>query len=169
MRKGVPTRADGGFTLIEVVMGISILLIVTMALGLSLQAGALAARELREEQMVLARAQTYVDRVIAQEYGHDYDPDPTAAQLMELLDDDSTPGDVTLLQLSRWPLADGGWRFAPAGFPVEGEWRVTVDRDLNDNGVEDGDLETGERVFRVSVFFDGRLIIRTNRAKEVSL
>ena len=103
-----------GFTLVEVMLGVSVLLTCTLALGLSLQAGAFAARQLREEQILLARAQTLVDRMVAQEFGHTYDSDPVAAQLEEILDNDAVPGDITLHQLSRWPEVDGGWKFVDA-------------------------------------------------------
>ena len=158
-----------GFTLIEVILGISVLLICTLALGLSLQAGAVAARELREEQVILSQSQSLLNRIISSEFGHDYDPDPTAAQLEELFDNDLDAGDITLWQLTRWPTADGGWRFSLGDFPVDGEWRVRVDRDLNGNDLEDSDLEAGRRIFRVNIFFNDRLILQTNRSKEVTL
>ena len=165
------TRAavEGGFTLIEVVVAISVLLICTLSLGLCLQAGAVVARELREEQVLLAQAQSIVDRIMAQDFGQTFDADPTVAQLEEIFDPDPYGGTITIQQLSRWPPVDGGWKFELGSFPVDGEWNVSIDTDLDGSGVVDGDLETGGRVFRISVFFNERLILRTNRAKEVTL
>ena len=88
--KADPAR-EQGFTLIEVMLGVSVLLTCVLALGLSLQAGAFAVRQLREEQILLARAQTLVDRILAQEFGHTYDPAPVANQLEEVLDNDAAP------------------------------------------------------------------------------
>jgi len=167
--KGLPGEASSGFTLVEVVLGLSILLCCTLALGLSLQAGAVAARGLREEQMLLARAQTFVDRISGQSFGNELEADPTASQIEEIFDGDSEAGNVSLNQLSRYPTIDGGWRFRLTDFPAPGEWKVCVDEDIDGNGFISGDLETGKRIFRVSVFFDDRLILRANRAKEVSL
>lgn len=170
-RLSFETRSDAraGFTLIEIVVGLSVLVVATLALGLSLQAGAIAARELREGQVILGQAQTLVDRLLAVPFGLSTDPDPTSAQIAEVFDPDSEPGTVTLFQLSRSPPGDGGWKFSLADFPVPGEWRVLVDRDLNDNGIEDGELETSQRVFRISVFFENSLVLQTVRAREVSL
>ena len=53
--------------------------------------------------------------------------------------------------------------------PVDGEWMVSVDQDLDGDGLVSGDLESGGRLFRIRVFFDDRLILETNRAKEVAL
>lgn len=170
MKRGKMRAAvDGGFTLIEVVVAISVLLICTLALGLCLQAGAVVARELREEQVILAQAQSIVDRMLAQDFGQTFDADPTSAQLEEIFDSDPYGGTITLQQLSRWPQTDGGWKFELTSFPVDGEWNVSIDTDLDGNGVVEGELETGGRVLRISVFFNERLILRTNRAKEVTL
>jgi len=160
---------SSGFTLVEVVLGISVLLICTLALGFSLQAGAVAARQLQEEQVILAQSQTYVDRIVAQEFGQSYDPDPTAAQIEEVFDSDSDPGSASIHQLSRWPAGDSGWKFTLGDFLVEGEWRILVDQDLNGDGTISGDLETGSRVFRICVFFNDRLILQTHRSKEITL
>jgi type II secretory pathway pseudopilin PulG len=159
----------GGFTLVELVLGMSILVISTLALGLSLQAGAMATRGMREEQVLLAQAETFVDRIVAQGFGHEYDPDPTASQVEEAFDGDADPGDVTLWQLARSPSADDGWKFRLTDFSVAGEWRIRLDQDLNGDGVVSGTLESSKDVFRVRVFFDDRLILETNRAKEVTL
>lgn len=169
MTRNASLAPSGGFTLIEIVVGLSVLLIATLALGLSLQAGAVAARELREGQIILGQAQSLIDRLIAIPFGLSTDPDPTASQVAEAFDPDRDPGTVTLFQLSRSPPGDDGWRFSLSDFPVVGEWRVLVDRDVNGNGVEDGDLETSQRVFRISVFFNDALILQTVRAREVSL
>jgi len=162
-------RPESGFTLVEIVMAMSILLLCTLALGLSLQGGAAAARGLREDQVVLAQAQTFIDRIASQEFGHDYDPDPTAGQVTEIFDADDDPGDVTIFQLSRWPAADGGWKFQRSDIQLQGEWKVVLDTDLNGDGLVAGDLETGQKVFRISVLFDDRLILRTHGSKEVKL
>lgn len=163
------TRRVGGFSLVELMVAIAILLVSALAIGVSLQAGVRVNREIQEAQILQAKAQTFVDRIVRQNFGQTYDPDPTAAQLDEVFDCNTNPGTVTIDQLSRWPAGSGGWRFSLSGFPVEGEWTVQVDRDMNGDGSIAGSLEDGKRIFRIRVLFRDKLILETSRAKEVTL
>jgi type II secretory pathway pseudopilin PulG len=168
MSKRRPGR-ESGFSLIEVMVAIGFLLVSSLVVGLALQAGIRSNRELREAQVLQARAQTWADRIVRQNFGQSFDPDPDAGQVEALFDCASAPGDITIQQLTRYPSADCGWRFTLTDFPVEGEWRVVVDRDLDGDGSVAGGLEEGARVLRIQVFFNDRLVLATSRAKEVTL
>ncbi len=159
----------GGFSLIELMMAIGILLVSSLAVGFALHAGMRTTREIREEQVLQATAQTFIDRIVRQNYGQTYDPDPTGSQVSAIFDAGSPPGDITVQQLTRWPAGDGGWKFTLANYPVVGEWRVVVGQDLDGNGAVSGTLEEGQRVLAIRVFFEGALILETSRAKEVTL
>jgi hypothetical protein len=140
-----------------------------VAVGLALHAGMRTGREMREDQILQATAQSFLNRIVRQNFGQTFDPDPTAGQVSAIFDCRSTPGDVTIQQLTRWPTAEGGWRFTLANFPVEGEWRVAVGPDLDGDGVVSGTIEESGRVLGIRIFFRDQLVLATSRAKEVSL
>lgn len=173
--------SDGGFSLLEVLFAMTFLTLAVVSVGMGVQSAALTTREIQEQLAIQNRAQGFVDGILAAPWGGPADEDPTAGLVSEVFDDDVEIGAVTLHQLSRWPAGDDGWRFTLASFPVTGEWRVQVDNDANDDGqvgavVAEGDplkplydAETEQRVFRIRVFFNERLVLATNRAMEVSL
>jgi prepilin-type N-terminal cleavage/methylation domain-containing protein len=162
-------RCEPGFTLLEVMVAVSFLAVSLLAAGMALQSGILASRELREHQLVQARAQSLVDAVVNLGFGDDSDPDPTVAQLSELLDGDDDFGNITLNQLSRWPPQDGGWLFRLQGIGVRGEWLLSVDRDADGDGAVAGDLEESRQIYRIRIFFNNRLFLQTHYAREVTL
>jgi type II secretory pathway pseudopilin PulG len=161
---------EDGISLIELVMALSFLLIVLVSVGLALHSGVQTTRELDEMNLVHAQAQTYVDRVIRQNFGAIYEADPTAEQVDQFFDPDSTPGTVTVNQLTRWPKGDGGWKFTLADFPVTGDWLVTVTADLDGDGsTTSSDLEKSNSVYSILVYFSGELVLQGCRAKEPTL
>lgn len=165
-RRMGPPAARGGFTIIEMVMALSFLLVSLVGVGLAIHAGVRTTRELRERQIVQTRAQMYVDRLVRLNFGESSDPEPTRAQLEELFDDDTDLGTVTLMSLTRYPRRDGGWTFERKGFPVPGSWTVQVTQDLDGDGAVGGDLEEDGLLVRITVSFDGEAILTTIRGKE---
>jgi hypothetical protein len=143
--------------------------VTTVAVGLALHTGVLTTRELNDSQLIQAQAQTFVDRIVRQNFGMNVDPDPTVDQIDAIFDLDMIPGNVTINQLTRWPAGDGGWRFTMAGFPVQGEWLVTVDQDIDGDHVIAGALETSQEIFAIRILFNNELVLRTCRAKEPTL
>ena len=169
MRIGRSVEGRSGFSLVELMLAISVLLVSVLAVGLALQAGMRTTREMREDQVLQATAQSFVNRIVHQNFGQTFDPDPTANQVEAVFDCRQAPGDITVQQLTRWPPADGGWRFTLAGFPVEGQWRVVVDQDLDGDGLVAGAIEEGKRILGIRIFFRDQLVLSTSRSKEVTL
>jgi hypothetical protein len=128
--------------------------------------GLTTTQEILEWQSVRARSQIYLNRVMALNFGEPTDVAPSAPQLDELFDDDTDLGTATLVALSHAPPEDGGWMFQRDDFPVDGEWLVSVTRDINDDGLVEGDLEEGGKLVRIAVSFNGRRVLSTIRGKE---
>ena len=180
MKTRIGSKPDEGFTLLEVLFALTLLTLMLITVGMGIHSAAVVAQEIQRDLMVQTRAQAFVDSALAVSFGNITNLDPTAEQLNEMFDEDPVLGDITLHQLSRWPTADEGWRFSLAKFPVDGEWRVQVSHDLNDDGVIAGQvestldavalraLEESKQVFRIRVFFNDKLILATNRSAEVS-
>lgn len=167
-RRGIGPTAEAGFTLLEVVLGLTTLMITVAVIGLGLQTGVSVSREIRDLEIIHAQAQAYMDCMLSQSFGSPSDNDPSGAMVDEIFDGDAETGDVTLHQLSRYPAGDQGWVFSLADFPVTGFWRVQVDQDLDDDGVVSGALESSQDILRLRVFFNELLILATEKATEAT-
>jgi hypothetical protein len=154
---------DSGFTLIEITLSLSTLLVAVVMVALSLQTGFRVAREIRERELVHTQAQAYVDTILRQPFGAAADPMPSSGDVDELFDNDLDAGPVTLMQLRRQP----SWTFTLAQFTVPGEWRIEVNEDLDEDGVVSGSLETGLGALIVRVYFDDELILSTVKSNDV--
>ncbi len=175
------TSKEQGFSLLEVLVALTFLTLIFLASGLTVQSSSLVARQMEEDLLIQTQAQNYVDLCLLQPFGRETDDNPLPDLLVEVFDNDEEPGDITLHQLTRWPVSDDGWRFELTSFPVPGEWRVSVTSDLDGDGgtgtttatgndaTSLASVEASRGVFRISVFFNERPILTTNRAKEVSL
>jgi hypothetical protein len=128
--------------------------------------GVRTTRDLEMRQLLKVRSQTYLNRVMSLNYGKAGDPQPTSAELDELFDDDSDLGSVTLMSLTQTPVGHDGWRFRLADFPVEGQWLVSVNHDLDGDGNVAGGFETSGELVRITVFFEGEALLWTIRGKE---
>lgn len=126
-------RRSQGFTLLEVLMGMTFLTFTVVAVGLSVMTARAASRDIAERLMVQTQAQDYMDLLKAINFGDVSDPDPTSAQLDELFDNDDDPGTITLLQVAKYTGAQPGRVFQLTSFPVEGEWSIQIDNDLTDS------------------------------------
>jgi len=157
-----------GTTLLEVVVGLTVVFVSVALVGLGLSTGNRVTRELREHELVQFQAQAFIDYLRAQPFGMTSDPHPNQIQLDEIFDNDAEPGNVTLQQLTRWPAQEGGWVFQLAGFAVDGDWRVQVDADIDDDGTVFGAVEASGKILRIRVFFNEALVLATNRATESS-
>ncbi len=155
-----------GFTLLEVMVALAFFIIALLGISSGVMEGVKTTGELQREQIVKGQAQIFINRLMSLNFGQPGDPVPTASQLDELFDDDDVIGAVTLMSLSKAPAEDGGWRFELAGFPVQGQWLVTVTQDLNGDGNVQGVLEEGGQLLRITVAFDGDVILSTVRGRE---
>ena len=174
-----PCPREAGLTLLEAVFGLAILTSGLLFVGAALQSANQTASAIEEDLRVLSKAQDIADLCVLQPFGDDADPTPTAVQLDELFNDDDVPGDITLNQLSRWPVADDGWTFSLAGFPVPGAWRVKVDNDVSDtrppptgNLVLDAAdvakltaIKNAKSIYAIRVYFNDELILMTLRRR----
>jgi hypothetical protein len=153
----------GGFTMIEVVLGLSALLVAIVFVGLGLQTGFRISQDVREDEVVFAFAQGFADRLVAQPYGSDTDPTPRPEDIDELFDTDEICGPVTLKQLAQQPF----WAFSFTGAgAVPGVWRIEVGADLDGDGTISGNLETSGEALLVEVFYEDRLILTTVAAND---
>ena len=185
-RSSVTIRSDGGFTLIEVTVALAIATVLALAVALGVQSSAAASTEARELVLVQSQANQLLGMITTQPMGTPGDPDPTTGELDEIFDLDADSGPITVQQLTRWPAGSDGWEFSTPNSTVAGTWRVKVDRDLDGDGAVHSTaplspgtppasaqevierLEYSGEVFRVRVFFDGRLVLAANRGEDES-
>jgi hypothetical protein len=152
-----------GFSLIELVLALGLLLVVSASVGLALHSGVRATRELNEMQLVEAQAQTFMDRMMRLNFGEMPPTAPTSGDLDSFFGEGAI-GSLSLAQLSKAP--SGGWKFAVADFPVAGEWRVDVSQDLDGDKSIAGDMETGATVLAMRIYFNDSLILQSCKSKE---
>jgi len=121
-------------TLFEVTAALTVMTLGAVTVGMGLQSGSLAAREVRDSLRVQAQAQNLLALINTLNIGQVSDPDPKKEQLDELFDGDADPGDISVHQLTRYKATDDGWSFTLAGFEAGGEWTVQADYDLDGDG-----------------------------------
>ena len=88
-------RTDDGFTLVEVVFGLSVLLISLVGVGMGLNTGSNVAREIRELEIVQSQAQALVDSMLAQPFG----PRPNQTRATNSSTSSSTPTPCLVMSL----------------------------------------------------------------------
>ena len=142
-----------GFTLVEVVAVLAISVFLLYALHTSL-AASIKSRQLAERTHRLSGlAAEYLSRLRAVPFGQAADPVPTGLQLSELWDDDQDLGSITLHQVSV-PVDQLGHTFTVASNGLIGTWRVKVSKDLDGNGIIDGDRDGRNDIFRIEIYFN---------------
>lgn len=158
---------QGGFSLLELTIALTGVLVTIVPVGLALQSGFNASRDTRELEILHAASQAHMDTLLGQGFGSSGDPPPSPPQLTQLFGGNDDPGNITLSQLTHYPPEDDGWVFTQAGLGIPGAWRVKVSQDLDDDGAVAGQLETLGKLLNIRIFFDNRLILSTNIASEV--
>lgn len=157
--RGLPPPRDGGFTLLEILITGIVFGAIALGVGLAILASWGAAGRLSNEHLVFAQAQTFADTLAAIRFGRADDSAVDAADVAEVLDSDTFPGDVSLHQFAKaCPLV-----FTLDGFPTSGEWTIDVSDDLNDDGDSDDSLEGRDDLLRISIRFDGTPVLETFR------
>lgn len=146
---------DRGFNLIELTVVAAILAIVSLSLASGVTSTASATRSLENRSREEQQAQMYLERLLAIPFGPSNAAAASAGDLNEFFDEDEVFGLMTLHSLR----AFGPAEFVLSGEGLPGRWRVTADRDINGDGVEDaGDpLEARNDLIRCAVYYDGRL------------
>jgi type II secretory pathway pseudopilin PulG len=159
-----------GFTLLETILSMGFLLVAAVGVSMALNAGVRATKRQYDDQLTMATAQTYVDRIVRQNFGNAGDPEPSKDDMDKLFDKDSQTGSITVHQVAKVTKSKGKCQFRPKPqtFPLDGDWSAIVDQDLNGDGNVDGKSEMSGDIFRIRVFKDD-LILQTFRAKEVTL
>jgi len=156
-----PTNAQAGLSLIEVLIAVSILGISFIALGSSVLTGAKSTMAMEGRSVVRNQGLRYMERLQKLSFGDILDAAPDSAVLDRLLSDEADIPDVSLFQIAT-PVDDFGHRFRIAGFEQKGTWEIRVNRDINGNGVIDGD-EVHNDILRVEILFRDEPILTTFR------
>ena len=152
--------APGGFTLIEVVITMVVISAVILGVGYTIFAVHGSAARLEGDQIGFGEAQTIVDTLLTLRLGRPTEAMATDDQVMEVLDSDTWPGEISLHQVAKaCPLT-----FELDGFPVPGLWRIEVDSDLNRDGDTDDACEGRPDLLRISVFHDEVELLTVIRA-----
>jgi hypothetical protein len=153
----------GGVTLVEVIITLAFFVVVFLGLSGGVLQGVRASEDIRSRQTVKLQAQTYLNRLMALNFGYATDGAPGSAQLEELFDDDSELGAVTLMSLTHGSSAAGGWKFARPDFPIPGDWLVVVTQDVDESGSVAGPIETSGKLLRITISFNGQRMFSTVR------
>jgi len=170
-------KGQAGFSMVEVIMTFSILLVATTALGLTELSNSRRSQELKERDIAFGRGQAIMERILRVPFGSPGATAASGAQLDMLLGSDGDVRAISLTQLQqRDDNADGVADTPPIRFTLEGvedngEWEIFIDADLDGNGriepVIDG-VETREGrsdLLRIEIRRNGRTVLRTLRAR----
>jgi len=156
-----PKNSQAGLSLIEVLVAVSILGISFIALGGAVMSGVKSTMAMERRSVVRNQGLRYMERLQKLGFGDILDAAPAAADLDGLFDDKADIPDLTLFQIAT-PVDQFGHRFRIAGFEEKGTWEIRVNRDINGNGVVDGD-EVNNDILRVEILFEGEPILTTFR------
>jgi prepilin-type N-terminal cleavage/methylation domain-containing protein len=156
-------KNERGLSLIEVLVAVAVLGISFIALGGAVMAGVRGTVSMGKRSIVRNQSLRYMERIQKLSFGDILDADPSVTQLNDLFDDKAEIPDVTLFQIATAVDADGR-KFRIAGFEERGTWEVRINRDINGNGVIDGD-ENYNDVLRVEVLFEDEPILITFRTR----
>ncbi len=144
--------AQGGFTLLEMMLVTVLMVVIFSTLALGLRAGHGANREIERKTAQTLVGDDLVDRLFRLDFGAPTDGAASAAQLTALFDDDEGSGTVTLTNLRVFSGATG-FRFELANFPWPGEFEVRVHGDLNGDGDESDANEGSTESCRIDIAF----------------
>ncbi|MBN1420021.1 MAG: type II secretion system protein [Planctomycetes bacterium] len=158
-------EATSGFSLLELMIAVAFLATCFLGVGYAMQAGIRSTREMRERQVIQARAQIYLDRLTFLNFGAWADPTPSASQLDAVFSPEGSVTAVTLASLTHSP-SDEGWTFETTDFPVQGRWAVIVTRDVDGDGTVSGEIEENWLAVRIEISFDGWPVLSTVRGRE---
>jgi len=171
------SKGQLGFSLVEVLMTLAILVVATTALGLVEISNARRSQELKERDIAFGRGQAIMERILRCPFGAPSAIAATGAQLDILLGSDEDVRQVSLTQIMQKDLNDDGIvdqepiRFKLDGVEDKGEWEIYIDADLDGNGVIepviDG-VETREGrsdLLRIEIRRNQRTVLKTLRAR----
>jgi len=159
MRRQKNTQA--GLSLIEVLIAVSILGISFIALGGAVMTGVKSTMSMERRNVVRNQGRRYMERLQKLSFGDILDSTPATGDLDSLFDDKADVPDLSLFQIAT-PVDQFGRRFRIAGFEEKGTWEIRINRDINANGVIDGD-ELNNDILRVEIIFEGKPILTTFR------
>jgi prepilin-type N-terminal cleavage/methylation domain-containing protein len=154
-----------GFTLVEVMVTITVFAILALGMGAILSRGYTSARALDEQASVTATANTLLGRVNTIQFGTTRDAAPTSAQINEFFDSDADLGTITFQQLRMAQGANGYISFTIAG--LSGDARLIISNDLNGDGDAVDTREGRTDIYRVEVRYNNNMILKTYRTAPV--
>lgn len=170
-------KAQGGFSLVEVVLTFAIMAVATTALGLVELSNSRRSQELKERDIAFGRSQAIMERILRMPFGSPGSAKATAAKFDILFGSDEDVRQVSLTEVqqrdedSDGVVDDGPIKFTLEGVEDKGEWEVFIDNDLDGNGtiepVVDG-IETREGrsdLMRIEIRRNGRTVLKTLRAR----
>ena len=170
-------KGQSGFSLVEVMLTLSILAVATTALGLTEVSNARRSRDLKERDIAFGRGQAIMERILRCPFGAPNALEATGSELDILFGSDDDVRQVSLTQLMQKDTnADGLVDAEPITFRLDGiedkgQWEIIIDADLDGNGIieplVDG-LETREGrsdLLRIEIRRNGRTVLKTLRAR----
>lgn len=154
---------ESGFSMIEVLLSVTMLGITFISLGGAVMTGVKSTKDMDSRNVVRNQALRYVERLHLLNFGASDDAAPTTGDLDAMFSDSIDPPDLSLYQLAT-PVAQDGLMFDLTGFEAKGTWEVRVNRDVDGNGTINATEALGD-VLRIEVVFDGRPVLTTFRAQ----
>lgn len=156
-------KGQRGFSLLEVMLVTSMMMTVVATVAVGIRSGHAANEEIRRRAVLTAFSGELMDRLFRIDFGLPDDPDPTGAQLEELLDDDDVLGSITLSMLVKDP-GEKGYTLQLTNFPYTGHWEIRVTQDLNNDGDVMDAREGRDDLYRIDILYSGILILETMRS-----
>jgi len=170
-------KGPEGFSLIEVILTFSILVVATTALGLVEFSNARRTQELKERDIAFGRSQAIMERILRVPFGAPGATPATGEQLDLLFGTDGDVRQITLTQLQQRDTDGDGVvdtdpiRFVLEGVEDKGEWEIFIDSDLDGNGKIETEIdgiatrEGRSDLLRLEIRRNGHTVLKTLRAR----
>jgi len=151
-----------GITLVEIMVTVTIFAIVSLGMGSMMGTGYTSARTMDEEATVTAVAHTLMGRLTSIHFGTTSDELPSEDQVQEFFDEDTDLGSISFAQVYLAADETGYIGFSIAG--LGGYGRLVIEQDINGDGDMDDLYEDQDDLYRIDIYYNNRLILRTHRS-----
>ncbi len=154
-----------GSSLLEVLIAIALCSMMLVGSGAALLTSKQTALALSDLELIQRHAKNIIGRVSHQRFGSLGGPPPLKETVDNILGVNGPVSNLSLCQLHE-AQPYGIWTWQDPQLGLQGQWKLEVSNDLNNDGEIDDPIEQSMSVFRITISFDNRPILETIRTDE---